>query len=68
MEERTEEPSTKTEVRVVPAGPLILKGEVSIELPDGKTVEQASVAFCRCGASESKPFCDGAHKAAGFEG
>ena len=34
---------------------------------DGETVEKAQLALCRCGHSQSKPFCDGRHKAAGFE-
>jgi CDGSH-type Zn-finger protein len=26
-----------------------------------------AVALCRCGASENKPFCDGAHKKVSFQ-
>ena len=25
------------------------------------------ISFCRCGHSENKPFCDGAHRRVGFE-
>ena len=33
---------------------------------NGEVLEKAQVALCRCGHSQSKPFCDGSHKAAGF--
>jgi CDGSH-type Zn-finger protein len=32
-------------------------------IPEGKP----AVALCRCGASQRKPFCDGAHKSCGFQ-
>ena len=32
------------------------------ELPEGETV-----ALCRCGLSETKPFCDKTHRARGFD-
>ncbi len=33
------------------------------ELPQGK-----ALALCRCGQSATKPFCDGTHRKAGFQG
>jgi uncharacterized Fe-S cluster protein YjdI len=61
--------SDATEVEVIKNGPMIVKGTVSIALPDGNKMEkERSTAFCRCGASADKPFCDGTHKKVGFEG
>jgi CDGSH-type Zn-finger protein len=31
-------------------------------------IERRPVALCRCGASSTKPFCDGTHKTLGFDG
>ncbi len=55
--------------QVVPNGPLLVSGALQIELSDGETVDRTKrTAFCRCGASKNKPFCDGSHSEAGFIG
>ncbi|MGH9468416.1 MAG: CDGSH iron-sulfur domain-containing protein [Terriglobales bacterium] len=47
-------------------GPFRLIGSdgKEIPLPEGKP----AIAFCRCGQSKSKPFCDGSHKLCAFDG
>ena len=51
-------------------GPLIVKGNVQLQDHDGRPVshQEPVIALCRCGHSATKPYCDGAHKQAGFEG
>ncbi len=50
-------------------GPLLIDvAEAIIKKGDGKEkLENKTIALCRCGHSANKPFCDGAHKKAGFE-
>ena len=51
----------------VPNGPLQLNGDVEICSGTGRTVFRTqSARLCRCGASETKPFCDGSHARIGF--
>ncbi len=53
-------------------GPYVIQGAVRIvdhlgnvfTPPPGKD----TIALCRCGQSQHKPFCDGAHKHCGFQG
>ena len=52
-----------------PNGPLRVQGEVEVRLADGSVVRRSgNTAFCRCGASSNKPFCDGSHSRVGFRG
>ena len=58
-----------TEVELMKNGPLLVKGNVDVKSHDGTVVtKEKMTAFCRCGASANKPYCDGKHKQAGFEG
>ena len=42
-------------------------GSYTLKTADGEqVVEKERFSLCRCGHSQNKPFCDGAHKTAGF--
>lgn len=45
-------------------GPILFRGPVQY---DGIRIDQEQVALCRCGKSETQPFCNGAHKAADYK-
>ncbi|MEM7113516.1 MAG: CDGSH iron-sulfur domain-containing protein [Chloroflexota bacterium] len=56
--------------KIMPAtnGPLLLQGNFEIHDQSGQHIFRGTkAALCRCGNSASKPFCDGTHKAIGFE-
>lgn len=56
-------------VEVMPNGPLMVYGNIKLKHVDGTETKQHRVsAFCRCGASANKPFCDGSHKKIEFKG
>lgn len=51
-------------IRVVQGGPIMVQGPVSIEMPDGSTVDsdRFMVALCACKRSETYPLCDTSHR------
>jgi uncharacterized Fe-S cluster protein YjdI len=56
-------------VEVVPDGPLLVYGHIQVKDASGHTVDKHKVtAFCRCGASSNKPYCDGTHRKIDFTG
>jgi len=54
-------------IKVTVNGPYLVTGDVEYVDSDGNVIERLSkAALCRCGHSESKPFCDGSHRTCGF--
>ena len=51
-------------IRVVQGGPIMVQGPVSIEMPDGSTVnsDRFMVALCACKRSKTYPLCDTSHR------
>jgi len=47
-------------------GPFRLVDSAGKEMP--LPADKPVISFCRCGLSKNKPFCDGSHKEADFQG
>ncbi len=63
------EPGSEPTVEVLPNGPLLIHGNIHLKHKNQSSSIQAQVtAFCRCGASANKPYCDGSHQHNGFNG
>ncbi|HEX4388035.1 MAG TPA: CDGSH iron-sulfur domain-containing protein, partial [Steroidobacteraceae bacterium] len=73
-----EPPSTRTEalekrdgplaLDPQPDGPLKVSGNLEILAGSGRVIARVASAYlCRCGASATKPFCDGSHRRIGFK-
>lgn len=73
----------RAQITITENGPYLVKGDAplsvqrievndageSVEWREGRTFPPAETyALCRCGQSATKPFCDGSHKRAGFDG
>jgi len=74
---------TTIQVTVSKNGPYLVVGDIPLatqtvvadgeggseDWQEGPPIDHpASYALCRCGMSQSKPFCDGSHKKVGFDG
>lgn len=59
----------ETKVEILENGPLLIHGVMEVTNSNGnKEKREKTTAFCRCGVSQNKPYCDGAHKKAEFKG
>jgi CDGSH-type Zn-finger protein len=63
----------EVEIKVRDDGPYKVTGEVRIVDGEGNELTPPPddrgrpIVLCRCGQSQTKPFCDAAHRASGFE-
>lgn len=61
------------DVKIVckPNGPLSVSGPIEIVNSQGTPIPvdpaKPVISLCRCGHSANKPFCDGSHKAQGWQ-
>lgn len=57
-------------IKMRAGGPFAVTGPIELLDADGNPVDVSDrkmVMLCRCGASKSKPLCDGSHYRIGFE-
>ena len=58
--------SDSVKITALANGPIQVEGAVEVTGANGVTRQLDKAYLCRCGHSNSKPFCDGSHKKAGF--
>ena len=57
-------------ITIRPNGPYLVEGDAEVLDVNGAKVDTSDkprIALCRCGASVTKPFCDGTHSKIGFQ-
>ena len=69
IHQKQEKMADLNKIEVMANGPLICTGTIKVVTAEGKEViKENRTAFCRCGHSTNKPYCDGKHKVEGFIG
>lgn len=62
MEEEKQNEQSSVMIQVNAGGPYLVKGSVVVVDKDGsETIKEGTIALCRCGGSQNKPYCDGSH-------
>ncbi len=59
-----------TKITIANNGSIRIEGDFVIVDPEGKPFGlggRTAISLCRCGQSQNKPFCDGAHKRVAFQ-
>lgn len=54
-------------ITIKPNGPYLVQGEFTLVDEAGNEIQPVKKALCRCGASVTKPYCDGTHSKIGFQ-
>lgn len=60
----------ETKITIISNGSIRIEGEFSIQDREGRSFGlggRTKLSLCRCGLSNNKPFCDGAHKGGEFK-
>jgi len=66
---KTKDMESKIKINAMQNGPLLVDGIIEVTKPDGNIEnKEQTTAFCRCGASSNKPYCDGEHRQVNFKG
>ncbi len=61
------EDAQEVQVTILENGPVIIRGKFEAIGIDGRALNltpadrERGIAFCRCGRTQNKPFCDGSH-------
>jgi CDGSH-type Zn-finger protein len=50
-------------IQIKDPGPAVISGDFTVTDADGNVMEGLNpiIAICRCGKSQTQPFCDGSH-------
>jgi CDGSH-type Zn-finger protein len=59
-----------TKIKVNANGSIRIEGDIELYDHNDNKYDlsgRTAISLCRCGASNNKPFCDGSHKACGFQ-